>query len=69
MGAQDKKGHNARYLAYSMHNVRTVTLLDNATYMYRPMSGEGGGGGGGSWKRREVSRGREGDEHGVGGGR
>lgn len=40
MGAKDHKGHNARFLAFSMHNVRTVTLLDNATYMYRPMSGE-----------------------------
>ncbi len=40
MGAKDKKGHNARYLAFNMHNVRTVTLLDNAMYMFRPMSGE-----------------------------
>jgi len=38
--AKDKNGRTARYLAYERHHVRTVTLLDNAQYMSRPMSGE-----------------------------
>ena len=39
--AKDKMGHNARYLAFSRHHVRTVTHLDNALYMHRLDSGEG----------------------------
>ena len=38
--AEDKKGRNARQLAFSSNNVRIVTLLDNAVYMYRPLSGK-----------------------------
>ena len=39
MGAKDKDGHTARSLAYNKHHVRTVTLLDNALFIYRRMSG------------------------------
>ena len=40
MNAKDKDGHTARSLAYNKHHVRTVTLLDNAVFIYRRMSGE-----------------------------
>ena len=39
MNAKDKDGHTARSLAYNKHHVRTVTLLDNAVFIYRRMSG------------------------------
>jgi hypothetical protein len=40
MNAKDKDGHTARSLAYNKHHVRTVTLLDNAVFIYRRMSGK-----------------------------
>ena len=43
MNAKDKDGHTARSLAFKNNHVKTVTLLDNASYIYRRMSCEPGG--------------------------
>ena len=53
MNAKDKDGHTARSLAFKNNKVKTVTLLDNASYIYRRMSSEPGG------TQRDCCGGRE----------